>query len=243
MEPRVTSRETRSANIFTPQKRFSAVGRWDWWAEAEDARTSDPAGNILRLAWSVEPSLAGSGKLLAVAPAPLPGRWGSPAGPEQSRAVPGESQPTFRPRSRSEPSQIPETPCPYHHGCEQKRGWPAATSPTSAARLPLSRRSCRPLLCTQPLRREHLRGQIPAKFGREPGRNTEPRPSRTEKPVKQRQFPALLFAFCSVLINPAVSSSSAQKCKLLLHLGNSRAFYVDNKLCLTYDFPTGVCAG
>ncbi len=150
MEPRVTSREARSANIFTPQKRFSAFDHWNWQASAGDGRTSDRASNTLRLVWNAKPWLAGSEKLSAVEPTQPQERWGFPAGSERPRAVPGESQPTFRPRSHSERSQIPETLCPCHRGCEQKRGWPAATSPTSAARFPLSRRACRALLRTEP---------------------------------------------------------------------------------------------
>jgi hypothetical protein len=71
-------------------------------------------------------------------------------------------------------------------------------------------------------------GKSPAK----PGEKTELRPSRTAKPAKQQEFPAPLFAMYSLSKNLPFPAVSRQKCKLLLHLGNSRAFSVDNKLGL-----------
>jgi len=61
-------------------------------------------------------------------------------------------------------------------------------------------------------------------------------PCSTPKPAREREFAALLFVVCSLSKNPAVRVGISQKCKLLLHLGNSRAFSVDNNLRLTYDF-------
>jgi len=68
-------------------------------------------------------------------------------------------------------------------------------------------------------------------------------PSSTSKPAKEQEFAVRLFVFYSLSKNPAPRVCNAQKCKLLLHLGNSRAFSVDNNLPLTYDFPTGTCPG
>src|ERR1035437_8971161 len=57
---------------------------------------------------------------------------------------------------------------------------------------------------------------------------------QTHKPTGNlRRFVRCLFA-CIKSIGPPLQTS--QKCKLLLHLGNSLAFSVDNKLSLTYDF-------
>jgi hypothetical protein len=108
------------------------------------------------------------------------------------------------------------------------------------------RRSFRPLapfMQTSPslwtLAREHLRGQISGKYRRKPGKLTNFPPSSTAKSTKERLFSALLFAFCLVPQNPATQVCNLQKCKLLLHLGNSPAFSVDNNLRLSYDFLTG----
>jgi hypothetical protein len=56
------------------------------------------------------------------------------------------------------------------------------------------------------------------------------------KAVNNRKITGVFFALCSVLENRSVYPELLLKCKLLLHLGNSIAFSVDNKLCLTYDF-------
>ncbi len=73
-----------------------------------------------------------------------------------------------------------------------------------------------------------MSGKSPAKLGEK----TEVRPSRTAKPAKQQEFSALLFAIYSLSKNLPSAAVIRQKCKLLLHLGNSRAFSVDNKLAL-----------
>ena len=82
-------------------------------------------------------------------------------------------------------------------------------------------------------------GQIPGKYPRKHPQNTKVLPSQTAKPAKDRQFPPRHFAFSSILENRRLEARIRQKCKLLLHLGNSRAFSVDNKLGLSYDFGTG----
>jgi hypothetical protein len=61
------------------------------------------------------------------------------------------------------------------------------------------------------------------------------------KTSKGAESPALLIAFCSVSENPSVEAPRTRRCKLLLHLGNSRAFSIDNDLSLSYDFLTGAC--
>ncbi len=73
-----------------------------------------------------------------------------------------------------------------------------------------------------------MSGKSPAKLAEKTGL----RASRTAKPAKQQKFPALLFAMYSLSKNLPSPAVSLQKCKLLLHLGNSCAFSVDNKLCL-----------
>ena len=59
--------------------------------------------------------------------------------------------------------------------------------------------------------------------------------------MKEREFSPRRFAFYSILGNSPTPAEIWQKCKLLLHLGNFRAFSVDNKLGLSYDFGTGTC--
>jgi hypothetical protein len=195
MGPRVTLFVGPCANIFTQQTRFSAAGPWGCPKAAADARTSDPANNIPRRAWCAAPWRARSAKLSATRPTPPPGRLESQAGSERLRAEPAESLPTFLPRSRSGRWQIPGIPYPSHHGCEQKRGSPTATWPTSAARFALWRRSCRPLHRDHTLPQEHLRGQILGKYRRKPGKHTNLPPSPTAKPRKDRVFPRSSIRF------------------------------------------------
>jgi hypothetical protein len=71
-----------------------------------------------------------------------------------------------------------------------------------------------------------------AKSGVKPGNKTKVRPSRTAKPATGRLFPAAIFAVHSLSQISHLPPQNPQKCKLLLHLGNSRAFFVDNKLGL-----------
>ncbi len=170
---------------------------------------------------------------------PPPVRWESQGESARWRAVFGGSRPAFRLRSRSRRSQTPEIPCPCHHGCAQKRGSQVAIGPTCAAQFLPLRRSCRRFhRCRHPPT-EHMRGQISGKHRTKPAKETRIPPSPTPKPARKREFAALLFALPSVSENPPNGLRSSQKCKLLLHLGNSRAFSVDNKMRLTYDFATG----
>jgi hypothetical protein len=71
-----------------------------------------------------------------------------------------------------------------------------------------------------------------AKSALKPGKETKARPSRTAKQAREREFPAAIFAVHSLSKNSLPLTHNLQKCKLLLHLGNSRAFFVDNKLGL-----------
>ncbi len=160
------------------------------------------------------------------------GRWGFPAATARLQAEPGGSRPAFRPRSHSRRWQIPEIPFPCRRGCEQKRGSQAAIEPTSAAHFPPLDRACGALHRAERYLREHLRGQMSAKSGVKSGNKTSLRPSWTAKQAKQQEFPAAIFAVYSLSQNPPISVRSPRKCKLLLHLGNSRAFFVDNKLGL-----------
>ena len=64
-----------------------------------------------------------------------------------------------------------------------------------------------------------------------------------ENSLKARAYPAkpaLFFPFCSFRDIAVKTPSSTQKRKLLLHLGNSRAFSVDFKIGLAYDLGTGL---
>src|SRR5271169_2610178 len=170
---------------------------------------------------------------------PPPVRWESQGGSARWRAVSAGSRPAFRLRSRSRRSQTLEIPCPCYHGCVQKRGSQGATGPTCAAHFLPLRRSCRRFhRCRHP-RQEHMRGQISGKHRTKPAKETRIPPSPTAKPARKREFAALLFALPSVSENRPNGPRGSQKCKLLLHLGNFRAFSVDNKMRLTYDFPTG----
>ena len=55
-------------------------------------------------------------------------------------------------------------------------------------------------------------------------------PVPTAKPVRDRASAGLIFVFYSSSHNRHESGKALQKCKLLLHLGNSVAFSVDNEL-------------
>jgi hypothetical protein len=83
-------------------------------------------------------------------------------------------------------------------------------------------------------------GQISGKYRSKPGMKPNLPPSSTPKPARERELAALFFVFCSRSKNLAVRVCIPQKCKLLLHLGNSRAFSVDNNLRLSYDFLTAL---
>jgi len=160
------------------------------------------------------------------------GRWEFPAATARLQAEGGGSRPAFRRRSRSARWQIPEIRCPSHRGCERKRGSQAAIEPTSAAHFPPSDHACRAPHRAELCVREHLRGQMFGKSAVKPGNKTKVRPSRTAKQARGREFPVAIFAVYSLSGNPPSASRNPQKCKLLLHLGNSRAFFVDNKLAL-----------
>ena len=82
-------------------------------------------------------------------------------------------------------------------------------------------------------------GQILAKHPTKPGVYLKRTLDSTPKPAEERRFAAYTFVFCSTCENSPSIRYKHRKCKLLLHLGNSRAFFVDNKLSLSYDFSTG----
>jgi len=84
-------------------------------------------------------------------------------------------------------------------------------------------------------------GQILVKHPAKPGICPKRTLDSTPKPAGKRRFTAYTFVFYSICGNSPSLRSKHPKCKLLLHLGNSRAFFVDNKLSLSYDFSTGGC--
>ncbi len=61
-------------------------------------------------------------------------------------------------------------------------------------------------------------------------------PQNTRKSRNQPPILAVLFAFCSPTNPLLYRTGDTRKCKLLLHLGNSVSFFVDNEDTLPYDF-------
>lgn len=64
-------------------------------------------------------------------------------------------------------------------------------------------------------------------------------PTITLKHGLKPGFQGLLFVLHSLSAMPIPLLQHTQKCKLLLHLGNSRAFHVDFRMGLAYDLRTG----
>ena len=90
------------------------------------------------------------------------------------------------------------------------------------------------------LRMKHLRGQIHGKYRTK----TRERPSPPHAPTTNGHRARNPRLFVRFLFGPRkpiwYTAKTRSKCKLLLHLGNFRAFSVDNDYCLTYDFCTDI---
>jgi len=80
----------------------------------------------------------------------------------------------------------------------------------------------------------HLRGQIGLQLTRKTIPNFGEIRSTTAKSINQRLFSAVIFAFNSLSKTSLLLLRTAPKCKLLLHLGKSSAFFVDNRMPLSY---------
>src|SRR5580658_4969562 len=57
---------------------------------------------------------------------------------------------------------------------------------------------------------------------------TQNAPNQPSKHLSMPSFSGGLFVFCSRLRQNTTESEKTRKCKVLLHLGNSVAFFVDN---------------
>lgn len=71
-----------------------------------------------------------------------------------------------------------------------------------------------------------------------PGESVPYYPNSQDRPICiPRQF-----AFCSLIAHPPTTLRFAQKCRVLLHLGNSVSFFVDNADYVPYDFDYRHCS-
>jgi hypothetical protein len=204
-----------------------------------DERTSDREGNNLRRGSSAEPWREGFARLRAKQRARPAERWESPVKSVATTEGRGGRPPTCRRRSRSGLLQTQELLSLCRRGCAQKPEWPEATAPTSDAHLPIF------LAPSGPLPRR-VNPAIPASEGPNEWCTPASYPSipancppsypksRSAQPISPH-----IFAFCLCLRKEPSGAAKTGKCKLLLHLGNSIAFSVDNQIGLTYDF--GIC--
>jgi hypothetical protein len=179
-----------------------------------------------------------SERLVAKAPWLRRVRSESPAEPALQQAECGESQLASRRRSRSTRWRTREILCPFRLDCERKRESPAATGPTSAAHFGTSPRSCR-LLHKRPSpgSKLHLGCQIRPGDPIPSTQNRYPSPTTTAKPLRERASSGVVFVVCSLHPETVTCEIIPRKCKLLLHLGNSAAFFVDKGLPRTVRFP------
>ena len=224
------------ANIFTPLKVISVSGLAAFRIAARDARISGREDSTLPRGSYEAFSRSGFEPLAATVPWQRRARWEFPAEFALQQAMCGESQQASRQRSRSAKSQIRETLFPCRLDCAQRRGLPAAAEPTSGAHSGTLPHSCRPLHKRPPpaqtaphLPNAHRRSNT---FGVKSGSN----PAKGGQTPIERAFSAVLFALCSPHRHRPIHQGIIWKCKLLLHLGNFRAFFIDNGFSLALGF-------
>jgi hypothetical protein len=139
-------------------------------------------------------------------------------------------------RSHSKPWRTPGTPCLFLPCCARIRGSQAAVWSTSASLSSTVPRSCKALQSAF-----QLRFKAPQRPNLEPS-VPEGSPQNTSISGKQAELPRRTVNFgryvrCLFALDFAPEPlSGARKCKLLLHLGNSVAFFIDKPDTLPYDF-------
>jgi len=167
-------------------------------------------------------------RLVATTPWRRPGRSESLTESALQQAECGESQLASRQRSRLMRSRTREILCPFRLDCERKRESPAASGSTSVAHFGISPRSCRPLhKRPSPSSKLHLGCQILPEDPKPSTQNQYPSPTTTAKSLRERAISGAIFVVCSLQPSTVTQEVIARKCKLLLHLGNSVAFFVD----------------
>jgi len=217
----------RWVNNFTSQNQLSVL--WAFWRQSSAAvgRILAPTDGSPQIECFAGLWRAGCAKFSVARSLRPRGHWESPVGPPRRRAGLGGASKACPPRSRSAPWQTQEIPCLYHHGCEQRSVWPAEVGAIFAVRHVVCRCASFSHLTIQPPTAAPW-GPMPGESGvRHPCVTTNPRIQPPKHP-SMPSFSGVLFVFCSRSMENAAGSPIKRKCKVLLHLGNSVAFFVDN---------------